>query len=75
MNRPGVNAMVLPAVAITGGSPTASIAGNVTTAAPPTIAAMMPPAMPAATSRTICRRSIASISQVHPGRASTSSRT
>src|SRR5207253_4931 len=58
-NRLGVSAVVLAAVAITGGSPAASSAGKVTMAAPPTIAAMMPPAIPAPTSRRMCSRSIA----------------
>src|SRR3954466_11927031 len=57
-NRPGVSATVLAAVAMTGGNPAASSAGKVMTAAPPTIAAIHPPAIPAATSSAPCRRSI-----------------
>ena len=38
---------------MTGGNPAASSAGKVTIAAPPTIAAMTPPAMPAPTSSTM----------------------
>src|SRR3954470_17854100 len=66
-NRPGVSATVLAAVAMTGGNPAASSAGKVMTAAPPTIAAMMPPAIPAATSSTPCKRSIVGDAS-YPGR-------
>src|SRR3954470_14944660 len=57
-NRPGVSATVLAAVAMTGGNPAARSAGKVMTAAPPTIAAIPPPAIPGATSSAPWRRSI-----------------
>jgi hypothetical protein len=49
-NAPGTAAVRLLATACSGGMPAAIKAGNVTTAAPPTIAVNMPPATPATTS-------------------------
>jgi hypothetical protein len=48
---PGVSATVLDALAMIGGRPAASSAGKQISEAPPTIAVTMPPASPAAKSR------------------------
>src|SRR5947209_5494802 len=62
---PGTSATRLVAVAVTGLSPVAIRAGKVTTAAPPTSAEIVPPAMPAGMSSAIVWRSIVFPSSTH----------